>query len=255
MKKNIMKQSYLILTVIGIVILTILLYNQSNAPKNKTTPMEEIKTNPIDSQKIIKANSLLTENNSNNNYQYHGEAATVELTEKGNFRKSGFNFLAAWDSFEVKNYSAAADILAFSELYLSMEGEDLKDENAKHLTATIKNINQLSALLIRSGKKDDTLIASSFSDSGLNLGKIYLAISIGMIKNDNDSRYFFSKTIVLLEKVIPTLKDDEKKKVEQIFRDLIKYKKELKEGTATSQQLKEINERFHSVLEKRKVYF
>ena len=99
--------------------------------------------------------------------------------------------VATWDSFDVKNYLASANILTFSELYLTMKGKILTGENSKHLTTTLKKINTLIALLHKKEMKNDLLIAS-----------------------------YFSKTIVLLEKVIPSLKDDKKKTIEQIFRDL-----------------------------------
>jgi hypothetical protein len=250
-----MKKRYLILTVVGITILIFIFYSQSKYSKNEIAPIEGAINNSSISSKFGESNPLLEGNNSNNNGANHKEVTEAESNENGNITTSDFNFVEAWDSFEVKNYSASADILALSELYLTTEGEDLKEEDAKHLGTTVKNINTLMALLKREGEKNHPLMASYFSDIGLNLGKVYLAVALGMIDNDNDSQYFFSKTIVVLEKVIPTLKDDEKKNVDKIFRDLIKYKKELKEGTAINQQLKDINKQFQSILEKRKVYF
>lgn len=245
-----MKKSYLIITVIGIVLILLIYFYQSKESKNTIPPTTPVETDLNVLIKHVASKTLVAEINSKNIYPSQKAPIKIEPIDNAHLQNNDFSLIPSWKSFEEKNYSEAILGLAFSELYLTVEGENLKGEDAKYLTTAIQDINQLRDLLSKKGKKNNALIAAQYSDIGLNLGKIYVAIAIGMIKDNDDSRYFFSKTIHLLEKVIPTLQDDKKMKVELIFKDLIKYDKGLKNGTATDLQLKEINKRFYLILEK-----
>lgn len=167
-----------------------------------------------------------------------------------------FNLLESWDRFDEKNYIAAVELLGLSAEYLEGEGEDLTGKDAAHLEATIHHIEGLKLALGNDNDLNHAQISSMFSKIGLNLTKDYLSIAIAINESPEDNEYYVSKAISLLERIVPSLKDEEKDSLNTLLQSLVGYDEKISEGTLTeADNLQDLADKIQQILKGQKVNF